>query len=70
MATTYKLIALLLTALVAAHARFRVIPKLYRQSQGAGVRFFCMHILTVTLLALVFVYLGVAFRFGAVFDSI
>ena len=66
----YKLIALLLTALVVAHARFRVIPKLYRQPQGAGVRFFCLHILTVTLLAVVFVYLGVVFRFGAVFDSI
>ena len=66
----YKLIALLLTALVAAHARFRVIPKLYRQPQGAGVRFFCLHVLMVTLLAVSFVYLGVAFRFGAVFGGV
>ena len=66
----YKLIALLLTALVAAHARFRVIPKLYRQPQGAGVRLFCLHVLMVTLLAVIFVYLGVAFRFGAVFGGV
>ena len=55
---------------VAAHARFRVIPKLYRQPQGAGVRFFCLHVLMVTLLAVSFVYLGVAFRFGAVFGGV
>ncbi len=65
----YKLMVLLLTALVAAHARFRVIPQLHRQPQGAGVRFFCLHVLTVTLLAVTFVYLGVAFRFGAVLGS-
>ena len=66
----YKLIALLLTALVAAHARFRVIPKLSRQPRGAGVRLFCLHVLMVTLLAVTFVYLGVAFRFGAVFGGV
>ena len=61
-----KLLTLLLTALVAAHARFRVIPKLQRAPQGQMVRVFCLHVLAVTLLAVTFVYLGVAFRFGAV----
>ena len=47
-----------------------MIPKLYRQPQGAGVRLFCLHVLMVTLLAVTFVYLGVAFRFGAVFGGV
>lgn len=62
----YKLITLLLTALIAAHARFRVIPKLQKQPQGAWVKVFCAHVLSVTILAIVFVYLGVVFRFGGV----
>ena len=62
----YKLIALLLTALVAAHARFRVIPKLQQQPQGAWVKVCCVHVLNVTALAIVFVYLGVVFRFGGI----
>lgn len=62
----YKLMTLLLTALVAAHARFRVIPQLQHQPKGAKVRIFCLHILAVTTLAVTFVYLGVAFRFGGI----
>ena len=62
----YKLMTLLLTALIAAHARFRVIPKLQQQPQGAWVKVFCAHVLSVTILAIVFVYLGVVFRFGGV----
>lgn len=62
----YKLITLLLTALVAAHARFRVIPKLRQQPQGVWVRIFCLHVLSVAILAVVFVYLGVVFRFGGI----
>ena len=57
---------LLLTALIAAHARFRVIPKLQQQPQGAWVKVFCVHVLNVTALAIVFVYLGVVFRFGGI----
>ncbi len=62
----YKLMTLLLTALIAAHARFRVIPKLQQQPQGAWVKVFCVHVLNVTALAIVFVYLGVVFRFGGI----
>lgn len=62
----YKIVTLLLTALIAAHARFRVIPQLHKQPQGARVRWFCIHVLGVTALAVLFVYLGVVFRFGGI----
>ena len=53
-----KLALLGLTALVAAHARFRVIPRL----SPATLPLMGWHILAVTLLSLLFVVVGLSFR--------
>lgn len=55
-----KLILLLLTVVLAVHARFFIIPRLNERNLGllAG------HILAVTVLAVGFVYLGISFRYG------
>ncbi|MDI5891333.1 CopD family protein [Halomonas rhizosphaerae] len=53
-----KLALLGLTALVAAHARFRVIPRL----SPATLPLMGWHILAVTLLSVLFVVVGLSFR--------
>ncbi|MDI5921012.1 CopD family protein [Halomonas sp. LR5S13] len=53
-----KLALLGLTALVAAHARFRVIPRL----SPATLPLMGWHILAVTLLSVLFVVVGLTFR--------
>ena len=55
-----KLTLLLLTLLVALHARFRVIPQL----TAARLNFFALHIVVVTLLGVCFVIVGSLFRTG------
>ncbi|AWT48742.1 copper resistance protein CopD [Psychrobacter sp. YP14] len=55
-----KLTLLLLTLLVALHARFRVIPQL----TAARLNFFALHIVAVTLLGVCFVIVGSLFRTG------
>lgn len=57
---TLKLAILTLTALVALHARFRVIPTL----TAARLNYFALHIAAVTLLSVGFVVVGSLFRTG------
>lgn len=57
---TAKLMLLAATALVALHARFRVIPTL----SVARLGFFSLHIVAVTLLSVSFVVVGSLFRTG------
>jgi len=59
-AVTLKLALLALTALIAAHARLRVIPRL----SAATLPLMAWHAAAVTLLSLAFVATGVSFRFG------
>jgi len=53
-----KLLLLLLTALIAAHARFRVIPRL----SPTTLPLMGWHIVAVTLLSVAFVATGLSFR--------
>ncbi|MDX1788544.1 MAG: CopD family protein [Psychrobacter sp.] len=55
-----KLILLLLTAVVAMHARFRVIPRLSANNLNG----FAVNIILVTLLSVAFVVVGTLFRTG------
>lgn len=55
-----KLALLLATALIALHARFRVIPNLTANT----LNWFALHILAVTLLSLGFAWVGLLFRTG------
>ena len=55
-----KLILLLLTAVVAMHARFRVIPRLSANNLNG----FAANIILVTLLSVAFVVVGTLFRTG------
>ena len=57
-----KLLLLLALILIAAHARFRVLPNIER----FGVRFFIVHVWLVTLISVAFVMLGVGFRYGGI----
>ncbi len=57
---TLKITLLVLTVLVALHARFRVIPTL----SPAILGFFALHIVAVTLLSVSFVIVGSLFRTG------
>ena len=59
---TGKLSLLLLTALTAAHARFRVIPGLNAESLG----FMGWHVAAVTTFSVLFVLTGVLHRFGSI----
>ena len=59
-AVALKLLLLLATALIALHARLRVIPRLSSQTLGL----MAWHIAAVTVLSVVFVLTGVAFRYG------
>ncbi|QTD46662.1 CopD family protein [Ottowia testudinis] len=61
-AVALKLALLLLTALIAAHARLRVIPRLSRET----LPLMAWHIAAVTALSVAFVAVGVSFRFGGV----
>ncbi|SDL97381.1 Copper resistance protein D [Oryzisolibacter propanilivorax] len=61
-AVTMKLALLLATALVAAHARARVIPNLSAQT----LPLMAWHVGAVTLLGVAFVLTGVSFRYGGV----
>ena len=61
-AIALKLGLLLTTALIAAHARFRVIPRLSRQTLPV----MAWHIGAVTLLSVAFVAVGVSLRFGGI----
>lgn len=55
-----KLIVLLLTVLLAIDARLFIIPKL----NDKNLNLLAYHIIAVTFLGLVFVYLGISFTFG------
>lgn len=58
----FKLMLLAGTALVALHAQLRVIPRL----NAATLPLMAWHVAAVTLLAVGFVLVGVAFRYGGV----
>lgn len=55
-----KVIFVILTLILAAHARFRIIPQLKAQN----MRFLAVHIIAVTILAVLMVFLGVSVRTG------
>lgn len=59
----HKLLLLALTALVAAHARLRVIPHL----NASTLPLMAWHVRIVTLLSVLFVGVGVGFRIGGWF---
>ena len=61
-AITLKLGLLALTALIAAHARLRVIPRL----SAATLPLMAWHVAAVTLISVAFVAVGVSLRFGGV----
>jgi putative copper export protein len=58
-----KLSCLLVTILLAAHARFRVIPNLDKDN----LRYLAAHIIAVTIVSVVFVIAGLNFRTGYFF---
>ncbi|MFQ5510598.1 MAG: CopD family protein [Candidatus Krumholzibacteriia bacterium] len=57
-----KLVLLLVTLGLAAHARVRIIPRL----DANRMRELAFHMITVTVLAVLFVVLGVGYRTGGV----
>lgn len=59
-AVAAKLLLLAGTALVAAHARLRVIPRL----SAATLPLMAWHVAAVTLLSVGFVLTGISFRYG------
>ena len=59
-AIALKLVLLLCTALIAAHARLRVIPRLSADT----LPLMAWHVAAVTLLSVGFVLTGIAFRYG------
>ena len=61
-AIALKLVLLLCTALIAAHARLRVIPRLSADT----LPLMACHVGAVTLLSVGFVAVGVSLRFGGV----
>ncbi|MCS5653591.1 MAG: copper resistance protein CopD, partial [Candidatus Marinimicrobia bacterium] len=58
-----KLSCLMLTVLLAAHSRFRVIPNLDKDN----LRYLAAHIIAVTIVSVVFVIAGLNFRTGYFF---
>jgi putative copper export protein len=58
-----KLMLLLLTVMLAVHARLRLIPKLSAQTLPV----LAWHVVAVTVVAVLFVILGVGFRTGGLF---
>ncbi|WP_313070134.1 CopD family protein [Melaminivora sp.] len=61
-AVSVKLLLLALTALVAAHARSRVIPQLRAET----LPLMAWHVAAITLLGVGFVLTGISFRYGGV----
>jgi putative copper export protein len=59
---TIKIALLLITLVLAVHARFFIIPKL----NALNLRSMAFHILLVTVISLLLLYLGVQFRFGGI----
>lgn len=59
----FKLALLGLSLALGAHARLRLIPRLC----GANLGGLAVHIYAITLTALALAWVGVSFRFGAVF---
>ncbi len=59
----FKLFLLLATLVLAAHARFRIIPKLNENN----LRLLSYHIIPVTIISVLFVIVGVSFRTGGLF---
>lgn len=57
-----KLILMLLTLILGIHARFFIFPKLTEKN----LSFLAVHVLLVTFLSLVFLYLGISVRFGGI----
>lgn len=60
---TIKLTLLVITLLLALHARFRIIPRLSNDNLGK----LAFHIISVTVIAVLMVIVGVSFRFGGLF---
>lgn len=60
-----KLTLLGLTLILAMHARFRLIPQLGEHN----LRFLASHIIAVTILAVLFVLVGVSMRIGGLGDN-
>ena len=58
-----KLILLLLTFSFALNARFRLIPHL---SKGNNLKIFAFHIVSVTIISILFVITGLSFRLGVI----
>jgi len=58
-----KIILVILTLLLALHARFRIIPKLKPENLNA----LAFHIIAVTIIAVVLLTLGVSIRTGGIF---
>ncbi|PKP16867.1 MAG: copper resistance protein CopD [Bacteroidetes bacterium HGW-Bacteroidetes-23] len=61
-AVSIKLILLLITLLLAVHVRFFVFPKLTAENLWG----LALHIIAVTLIAVLMLYFGVTVRFGGV----
>ncbi|WP_133406673.1 CopD family protein [Parashewanella tropica] len=57
---SYKIILLAATFLLAIDARLRIIPKLSKDNLSS----LALHIIPVTLISLLFVFVGLAFRTG------
>ena len=58
-----KLLLLLLTILLAVHARFFILPKM----DDKKIPFLAVHILSVTLLGILLLITGLSFRLGFLF---
>ncbi len=58
-----KLLLLLLTILLAVHARFYILPKM----DDKKIPFLAVHILSVTLLGILLLITGLSFRLGFLF---
>jgi uncharacterized membrane protein len=59
---TIKLMLLLLTILLAIHVRFFIFPKL----NADNLWWLALHIIAVTFISIVMLYLGVSIRFGGI----
>ncbi len=60
---TIKLGLLVLTLILAVHARFSIIPKL----NESNLKPLAYHIISVTVIAVLMVIVGVSFRYGGLF---
>ncbi|MCX7877241.1 MAG: CopD family protein [Ignavibacteria bacterium] len=55
-----KFILIIITILLAVHARFFIIPKL----QPSNLKLLSFHIITVTIISIIMLFLGISVRFG------